>query len=64
MNVSVGLPAGQYIQNATMANLGADTCASHQPNTVRAANNQYPALFVANLGQFVSEHELKDIFAR
>lgn len=35
---------------------------SSQPNI--AGNAQCSTLFVANLGQFVSEHELKDIFSR
>lgn len=34
------------------------------PNTPMAANAPCSTLFVANLGQFVSEHELKEMFAR
>lgn len=36
---------------------------SSQPN-IAVSNAQCSTLFVANLGQFVSEHELKDIFSR
>ncbi|KAM0724775.1 Cell wall integrity protein scw1 [Formica fusca] len=35
---------------------------SSQPN-LAVSNAQCSTLFVANLGQFVSEHELKDIFS-
>ncbi|EGI71122.1 Protein couch potato [Acromyrmex echinatior] len=35
---------------------------SSQPN-IAVSNAQCSTLFVANLGQFVSEHELKDIFS-
>lgn len=47
-----------------------NTTNSHQqhqqqpPNTPLAANAPCSTLFVANLGQFVSEHELKEMFAR
>lgn len=34
------------------------------PNPPLAANAPCSTLFVANLGQFVSEHELKEMFAR
>lgn len=36
---------------------------SSQPN-IAVSNAPCSTLFVANLGQFVSEHELKDIFSR
>jgi len=36
---------------------------SSQQN-IAVSNAQCSTLFVANLGQFVSEHELKDIFSR
>jgi len=36
---------------------------SSQPN-IAVSNAQCSTLFVANLGQLVSEHELKDIFSR
>lgn len=36
---------------------------SSQPN-IAVSNAQCSTLFVANLGQYVSEHELKDIFSR
>ncbi|KAH8248208.1 hypothetical protein KR059_006459, partial [Drosophila kikkawai] len=42
---------------------GSTNNASHPGNPQIAANAPCSTLFVANLGQFVSEHELKEVFS-
>lgn len=44
--------------------VGSTNNASHPNNPPLAANAPCSTLFVANLGQFVSEHELKEVFSR
>ncbi|EDW38419.1 GL12580 [Drosophila persimilis] len=43
---------------------GSTNNATHPANPQIAANAPCSTLFVANLGQFVSEHELKEVFSR
>jgi len=63
MQVSAGLPPGHFLPSPALASPVGSTGAQ-QPNPPLAANAPCSTLFVANLGQFVSEHELKEIFAR
>lgn len=44
--------------------VGSTNNATHPNNPPLAANAPCSTLFVANLGQFVSEHELKEVFSR
>ncbi|XP_055320173.1 U1 small nuclear ribonucleoprotein A isoform X3 [Sitodiplosis mosellana] len=62
MQVSAGLPPGHFLPSPALASPVGSTGAQ-QPNPPLAANAPCSTLFVANLGQFVSEHELKEIFA-
>lgn len=64
MHVSAGLPAGHFLPSPALASPVGSTGGSQPPNPPLAANAPCSTLFVANLGQFVSEHELKEIFAR
>ena len=64
MHVSAGLPTGHFLPSPALASPGGSTGGSQPPNPPLAANAPCSTLFVANLGQFVSEHELKDLFAR
>lgn len=49
---------------AALASPVGSTGATQPPSQPISANASCSTLFVANLGQFVSEHELKEIFAR
>lgn len=68
MHVSAGMPPRHFLPSPALASpVGSTTGGSQQqppPNPPLAANAPCSTLFVANLGQFVSEHELKEIFAR
>ncbi|CAD6996522.1 unnamed protein product [Ceratitis capitata] len=44
--------------------VGSSNNPTHPSNPPLAANAPCSTLFVANLGQFVSEHELKEVFSR
>lgn len=44
--------------------VGSSNNPAHPSNPPLAANAPCSTLFVANLGQFVSEHELKEVFSR
>ncbi|XP_021710260.1 uncharacterized protein LOC110679566 isoform X3 [Aedes aegypti] len=63
MHVSAGLPANHFLPSPALASPVGSTGGSQPPNPPLAANAPCSTLFVANLGQFVSEHELKEIFA-
>uniref|UniRef100_A0A2M4ACH8 Putative type-2 histone deacetylase 1-like protein n=1 Tax=Anopheles triannulatus TaxID=58253 RepID=A0A2M4ACH8_9DIPT len=64
MHVSAGLPANHFLPSPALASPVGSTAGGQQPpNPPLAANAPCSTLFVANLGQFVSEHELKEIFA-
>lgn len=64
MHVSAGLPANHFLPSPALASpVGSTGGGSQPPNPPLAANAPCSTLFVANLGQFVSEHELKEIFA-
>ncbi|XP_050071984.1 protein couch potato [Anopheles maculipalpis] len=64
MHVSAGLPANHFLPSPALASPVGSTAGGNQPpNPPLAANAPCSTLFVANLGQFVSEHELKEIFA-
>lgn len=63
MHVSAG--TRHFLPSPTLASPVGSGGSQHQPpNPPLAANAPCSTLFVANLGQFVSEHELKEIFAR
>ena len=64
MHVSAGLPASHFLPSPALASPVGSTGGTQPPNPPLAANAPCSTLFVANLGQFVSEHELKEIFAR
>lgn len=65
MHVSAGLPAGHhFLPSPALASPVGSAGNSHPPNPPLAANAPCSTLFVANLGQFVSEHELKEVFSR
>lgn len=66
MHVSAGMPPRHFLPSPTLASpVGSQTGGSQPPpNPPLAANAPCSTLFVANLGQFVSEHELKEMFAR
>lgn len=69
MHVQAGMPPRHFLPSPALASpVGSSTGGSQQqpqpPNPPLAANAPCSTLFVANLGQFVSEHELKEIFAR
>jgi len=54
-----------YLSSPALASpAGSTNNASHPGNPQIAANAPCSTLFVANLGQFVSEHELKEVFSR
>lgn len=55
---------GHFLPSPALASPVPSNGGSQPPNPPLAANAPCSTLFVANLGQFVSEHELKDIFAR
>lgn len=59
---------GHFLPSPALASpVGSNGGSNHQqqpPNPPLAANAPCSTLFVANLGQFVSEHELKEMFAR
>lgn len=63
MHVSAGLPANHFLPSPALASPVGSTGGNPAPNPPLAANAPCSTLFVANLGQFVSEHELKEIFA-
>ncbi|XP_055539981.1 uncharacterized protein LOC129726848 isoform X4 [Wyeomyia smithii] len=63
MHVSAGLPANHFLPSPALASPVGSTGGNQPPNPPLAANAPCSTLFVANLGQFVSEHELKEIFA-
>lgn len=67
MHVSAGLsgPTGHhFLPSPALASPVGSTGSSHPTNPSLTANAPCSTLFVANLGQFVSEHELKEVFAR
>jgi len=64
MQVPAGLPPGHFLPSPALASPVGSNGTSQQPNPPLAANAPCSTLFVANLGQFVSEHELKEMFAR
>lgn len=66
MHVSAGMPPRHFLPSPALASPVGSTAGGSQPppNPPLAANAPCSTLFVANLGQFVSEHELKEIFAR
>lgn len=56
---------GHFLASPALASpVGSITGTTQPPNQPISANAPCSTLFVANLGQFVSEHELKEIFAR
>ncbi|XP_055699003.1 protein couch potato [Phlebotomus papatasi] len=63
IHVSAGLPAGHFLPSPALASPVGSSGGSQPPNPPLAANAPCSTLFVANLGQFVSEHELKELFA-
>lgn len=69
MHVSAAnMTPGHFLPSPALASpVGTNNSSQHQqPNPPLGANAPPPCstLFVANLGQFVSEHELKELFAR
>lgn len=67
MHVSAGLPTGHhFLPSPALASPVSSAVGNsgHQSNPPLAANAPCSTLFVANLGQFVSEHELKEVFSR
>ncbi|KAG5672491.1 hypothetical protein PVAND_002617, partial [Polypedilum vanderplanki] len=61
---STGLSTGHFLaRSPALASSPGSTGTSQPPNQPISANAPCSTLFVANLGQFVSEHELKEIFA-
>ena len=60
---SAGLSTGHFLASPALASSTTGT-GTQPPNPPISANAPCSTLFVANLGQFVSEHELKEIFAR
>ena len=65
MGHSSGVPQLHQVNNSPVAASGAGAHASLTPSLAGgAANAPCSTLFVANLGQFVSEQELKDLFSR
>lgn len=63
---SAGHPAHHpFLSSPALASpVGSTNNATHPNNPPLAANAPCSTLFVANLGQFVSEHELKEVFSR
>lgn len=61
---SAGISTGHFLPSPALASPVGSTGGSQPPNQPISANAPCSTLFVANLGQFVSEHELKEIFAR
>lgn len=66
VHVSAGMPPRHFLPSPALASPVGSAGGGSQapPNPPLAANAPCSTLFVANLGQFVSEHELKEIFAR
>lgn len=64
MHVSANMTPGHFLPSPALASPVGSSVGSQPPNPPLAANAPCSTLFVANLGQFVSEHELKEIFAR
>lgn len=64
INMAAATATGHFLPSPALASPVPSNGASQPPNPPLAANAPCSTLFVANLGQFVSEHELKDIFAR
>lgn len=64
IHVSAGLPPGHFLPSPALASPAGSTGGSQPPNPAMTSNTPCSTLFVANLSQFVSEHELKEIFAR
>ncbi|KAL7021099.1 hypothetical protein ACKWTF_011755 [Chironomus riparius] len=60
---SAGLSTGHFLASPALASPVGSTGTTQPPNQPISANAPCSTLFVANLGQFVSEHELKEIFA-
>jgi hypothetical protein len=61
---SANLSTGHFLASPALASPVGSTGTTQPPNQPISANAPCSTLFVANLGQFVSEHELKEIFAR
>lgn len=61
---SANLSTGHFLPSPALASPVGSTGATQPPSQPISANAPCSTLFVANLGQFVSEHELKEIFAR
>lgn len=56
---------GHFLPSPTLASpVGSNGATSNSQQQPPIANAPCSTLFVANLGQFVSEHELKEMFAR
>lgn len=53
-----------YMIDFLASPVGSNGVNNQPPSQPISANAPCSTLFVANLGQFVSEHELKEIFAR
>lgn len=70
MHMSAGLPHGataaghHFLSSPALASPVGSGNNNHSSNPPMAANAPCSTLFVANLGQFVSEHELKEVFSR
>ncbi|CRL06033.1 CLUMA_CG019095, isoform B [Clunio marinus] len=60
---SANLSTGHFLPSPALASPVGSTGATQPPSQPISANAPCSTLFVANLGQFVSEHELKEIFA-
>ncbi|XP_055850615.1 protein couch potato [Episyrphus balteatus] len=69
MHMSAGLPHGataaghHFLSSPALASPVGSGGNNHSSNPPMAANAPCSTLFVANLGQFVSEHELKEVFS-
>jgi hypothetical protein len=62
---AANMSTGPFLPSPALASpVGSNGGSQQPPNPQMAANAPCSTLFVANLGQFVSEHELKEIFAR
>ncbi|CAO1439589.1 unnamed protein product [Diamesa serratosioi] len=64
MHLSGTSSAGHFLPTPALASpVGSNGVNNQPPSQPISANAPCSTLFVANLGQFVSEHELKEIFA-
>lgn len=63
-SINMAAATGHFLPSPALASPVPSNGGNQPPNPPLAANAPCSTLFVANLGQFVSEHELKDIFAR